>query len=77
MISTLGRFSLALALAIALYGVIVSILGARRRSPSLVASGRGVGGGLQFGDGADNLPGGAGDVTGMEEVAAVHGKSKG
>jgi len=41
MISTLGRFSLALALAIALYGVIVSILGARRRSPSLVASGRG------------------------------------
>ncbi len=41
MISTLGRFSLALALAIALYGVIVSILGARRRSLSLVASGRG------------------------------------
>ncbi len=41
MISTLGRFSLALALGLALYGVVVSVLGARRRRPSLVESGRG------------------------------------
>ena len=41
MISTLGRFSLALAFGLALYGVVVSVLGARRRRPSLVESGRG------------------------------------
>ncbi len=41
MISTLGRFSLALALGIALYGALVSILGAQRRRPALVESGRG------------------------------------
>ncbi len=41
MISTLGRFSLALALGIALYGAFVSILGAQRRRPALVESGRG------------------------------------
>jgi cytochrome c-type biogenesis protein CcmF len=41
MISTLGRFSLALALGIALYGAIVSVLGAQRRRPALVESGRG------------------------------------
>lgn len=41
MISTLGRFSLALALGIALYGAIVSVLGAQRRRPVLIESGRG------------------------------------
>ena len=41
MISTLGRFSLTLALGIALYGAIVSFLGAQRRRPALVESGRG------------------------------------
>ncbi|MGH7411022.1 MAG: heme lyase CcmF/NrfE family subunit, partial [Candidatus Methylomirabilis sp.] len=41
MISTLGRFSLVLALGIALYGAFVSILGAQRRKPALVESGRG------------------------------------
>ena len=41
MIATLGRFTLALALGIALYGVLASVLGARRRSPALLASGRG------------------------------------
>ena len=41
MISTLGRFTLALALGIAIYGAIVSILGARRRKPALIESGRG------------------------------------
>ena len=41
MISTLGRFSLALALGIALYGAIVSILGAQRRRSDLIESGRG------------------------------------
>ena len=41
MISTLGRFTMVLALGIALYGAIVSILGARRRKPALIESGRG------------------------------------
>lgn len=41
MISTLGRFSLAMAFGIALYGAFASILGARRRKPALIESGRG------------------------------------
>ncbi|MBI4379731.1 MAG: heme lyase CcmF/NrfE family subunit [candidate division NC10 bacterium] len=41
MISTLGRFTMVLALGIALYGAIVSILGVRRRKPALIESGRG------------------------------------
>lgn len=40
MISMLGRFSLLLALGMALYGAIVSVLGARRHKPLLVESGR-------------------------------------
>lgn len=41
MIATLGRFSLWLALAIAVYGAVVSILGARRQRASLIESGQG------------------------------------
>jgi cytochrome c-type biogenesis protein CcmF len=40
-ISTLGTFSLGLALAISVYGALVSIIGARRGRPALVESGRG------------------------------------
>ncbi len=40
MISSLGRFSLMLALGIALYGAVASALGARRSKPALVESGR-------------------------------------
>ena len=41
MIATLGRFSLWLALAIAVYGAFVSIMGARRRQPAMIDSGQG------------------------------------
>lgn len=41
MIAILGRFSLWLALALAVYGAFVSILGARRRRPSFIESGQG------------------------------------
>ena len=41
MISTLGRFSIWLALAIAVYGAFASLLGARRRRPALIESGQG------------------------------------
>ncbi|MDE2059210.1 MAG: heme lyase CcmF/NrfE family subunit [candidate division NC10 bacterium] len=41
MIATLGRFSIWLALAIAVYGAVVSILGARRGRPALIESGQG------------------------------------
>ncbi|PWB46277.1 MAG: cytochrome C biogenesis protein [Candidatus Methylomirabilota bacterium] len=41
MIATLGRFSLWLALALAVYGAVVSILGARRQRASLIESGQG------------------------------------
>ncbi len=41
MIATLGRFSLWLAFAIAIYGAFVSLLGVRRRRPALIESGQG------------------------------------
>jgi cytochrome c-type biogenesis protein CcmF len=37
----LGRFTMVLALGVALYGAIASIVGARQRKPALIASGRG------------------------------------
>jgi cytochrome c-type biogenesis protein CcmF len=41
MIATLGRFSLWLALAVAVYGAFASFLGARRHRPALIESGQG------------------------------------